>query len=275
MLRLFTAMMHQTFSQEPFLVSGLHGDQILGARSNQQDSFSILAGEDILVLVLADGMGGYTGGELASRAAVEGCLRAFERKSGLPGERMKAAVTAANEQVWSARKKRGEDDEMGTTLVAVWIGEDGLRWVSVGDSLLLLIREEKMFLLNELHQYSAELERMADEGIISREEALSHPARHSLTSALMGKEVPLVDLREECFPLFPGDRVLVASDGVGPYLDSLGPAGMRYLSMLSAEELVRSVLDGINRDGAPNQDNATFDLRGDSKGLICISTAKR
>ena len=55
MLRLFTAMMHQTFSQEPFLVSGLHGDQILGARSNQQDSFSILAGEDILVLVLADG----------------------------------------------------------------------------------------------------------------------------------------------------------------------------------------------------------------------------
>ena len=51
-------MMHQTFSQEPFLVSGLHGDQILGARSNQQDSFSILAGEDALVLVLADGMGG-------------------------------------------------------------------------------------------------------------------------------------------------------------------------------------------------------------------------
>ena len=250
MLRLFTAMMHQTFSQEPFLVSGLHGDQILGARSNQQDSFSILAGEDALVLVLADGMGGYTGGELASRAAVEGCSRAFERKSGLPGERMKAAVTAANEQVWSARKKRGAD---------------GLRWVSVGDSLLLLIREEKMFLLNELHQYSAELERMADEGIISREEALSHPARHSLTSALMGKEVPLVDLREECFPLFPGDRVLVASDGVGPYLDSLGPAGMRYLSMLSAEELVRSVLDGINRDGAPNQDNAT---------LICAEIAR-
>ena len=127
MLRLFTAMMHQTFSQEPFLVSGLHGDQILGARSNQQDSFSILAGEDALVLVLADGMGGYTGGELASRAAVEGCSRAFERKSGLPGERMKAAVTAANEQVWSARKKRGEDDEMGTTLVAAWIGADGLR----------------------------------------------------------------------------------------------------------------------------------------------------
>lgn len=40
------------------MVSGLHGDQILGARSNQQDSFSILAGDDALVLVLADGMGG-------------------------------------------------------------------------------------------------------------------------------------------------------------------------------------------------------------------------
>ena len=258
-------MTQQPFSQEPFLVSGLHGDQILGARSNQQDSFSILAGEDALVLVLADGMGGYTGGELASRAAIEGFSQAFERENRSPGKRMKAAVATANEQVRVVRRKRGKDDEMGTTLVAAWIGPEGLRWVSVGDSLLLLIREEKMFLLNDLHQYSTELERMADEGSISREEALSHPSRHSLTSALMGKEVPLVDLREEFFPLFPGDRLLVASDGVGPYLDSLGPAGIRYLSMLSAEELVCSVLAGINRDGASNQDNAT---------LICAEIAE-
>ena len=46
---------------------------------------------------------------------------------------------------------------------------------------------KKMFLLNELHQYSEELDRMADEGVISRDEALNHPARHFLTSALMGE----------------------------------------------------------------------------------------
>ena len=113
MLRLFTAMMHQTFSQEPFLVSGLHGDQILGARSNQQDSFSILAGEDALVLVLADGMGGYTGGELASRAAVEGCSRAFEQKSGLPGERMKAAVTTQMNRYGPPGRKEGRMTRWG------------------------------------------------------------------------------------------------------------------------------------------------------------------
>lgn len=194
----------RAFFPRTFYGFRLHGEQILGARSNQQDSFSILAGDDALVLVLADGMGGYTGGELASRAAIEGFFQAFERENRSPGKRMKDAVTAANEQVRTVRKKRGKDDEMGTTLVAAWIGPEGLRWVSVGDSLLLLIREEKMFLLNDLHQYSAELERMADEGSISREEALSHPSRHSLTSALMGREVPLVDLREECFPLVPG-----------------------------------------------------------------------
>lgn len=246
-------------SQEPFLVSGLYGDQILGARNNQQDSFSILAGDDALVLLLADGMGGYSGGELASAAAVAGFTRIFEKEGhAAPGKRMRAAVDAANEQVRAARRKRRTDDEMGTTLVAAWIGPEGLRWASVGDSLLLLMREEKMFLLNTLHQYSTELERLAEEGAISWEEALTHPARHSLTSALMGREVPLVDLRDECFPLLPGDRLLVASDGVGPYLDSLGPAGMRYLSLLSAEELVRSVLEGIHRDAAPNQDNATL-----------------
>jgi len=251
-------MTQQPFSQEPFLVSGLHGDQIQGTRSNQQDSFSIQVDEDALLLVLADGMGGYTGGELASRAALEGFSRVFKRKGFLPGERMKFALAAANEQVRSVREKRGKDVEMGTTLVAVWIGEEGVRWVSVGDSLLLLIREGKMFLLNTLHQYSAELDHMADEGTISREEAMNHPDRHFLTSAVMGKDLPLVDLREECFPLVPGDRLLVASDGVGPYLDSLGPAGMRYLSMLSAKELVCSVLDGIIRDNSPSQDNATL-----------------
>lgn len=83
-LRWLTAMTQQPFSQEPFMVSGLHGDQILGARSNQQDSFSILAGDDALVLVLADGMGGYTGGELASRAAIEGFPRRLSGKTGLP-----------------------------------------------------------------------------------------------------------------------------------------------------------------------------------------------
>lgn len=251
-------MIQRPFIQEPFLVSGLHGDQILGTRSNQQDSFSILTGVDALVLVLADGMGGYTGGELASRAAVDGFSRSFEKEICSPGERMMTAVAAANDQVCVVRDRRGKDDEMGTTLIAAWIGEEGLRWVSVGDSLLLLLREEKIFLLNKLHQYSAELERMVNEGVISREEALNHPARHSLTSALMGRDVPLVDLQQECFPLFPGDRLLVASDGVGPYLDFLGPAGLRYLSMLSAEELVRSVLDGINRNSSPNQDNATL-----------------
>lgn len=257
-------MTQQPSFQEPFLISGLHGDQIQGTRSNQQDSFSIQVDEDALLLVLADGMGGYTGGELASRAAVEGFSRAFEQKGFPPRERMKFALIAANEQVRSVREKGGKDVEMGTTLVAVWIGEEGVRWISVGDSLLLLIRKGKMFLLNTLHQYSTELDRMVDEGAISREEAMNHPDRHFLTSAVMGKDVTLVDLREECFPLLPGDRLLVASDGVGPYLDSLGPAGMRYLSMLSAKELVCSVLDGINRDGSPSQDNAT---------LICAEIA--
>lgn len=106
-------MIQQSFCQGPFLVSGLHGDQILGARDNQQDTFSILVGEDAFLLVLADGMGGYTGGELASRAAVEGFSKAFEREYLSPGERMKAAVAAANEQVLAVRKKGGKDDENG------------------------------------------------------------------------------------------------------------------------------------------------------------------
>lgn len=79
----------------------------MGARENQQDTFSILADEDALLLVLADGMGGYTGGELASRAAVEGFSRVFERESISPGEKMKAALAAANEQVLAVRKKEG------------------------------------------------------------------------------------------------------------------------------------------------------------------------
>lgn len=259
-------MMQELPSQEPFLVSGLHGDQILGARSNQQDSFTMLAADDALVLLLADGMGGYSGGELASRAALEGFTQSFERGARMaPGKRMKDAVTAANGHVREVRRKRGMEHEMGTTLVAAWISPEGLRWASVGDSLLLLLREEKFFLLNTLHHYAADLDRMVQAGSMSRDEAQAHPSRQALTSALMGRDVPLVDLRADCFPLMPGDRLLVASDGVGPYVDMLGPAGMKYLSMLSAEELVEAVLDGLKRAAMPSQDNAT---------LMCATIAK-
>ena len=106
-LRWLTAMTQQPFSQEPFMVSGLHGDQILGARSNQQDSFSILAGDDALVA----GPGGRHGG-LYRRGAGQPrgyrrFFQAFERENRSPGKRMKDAVTAANEQVRTVRKKRG------------------------------------------------------------------------------------------------------------------------------------------------------------------------
>lgn len=256
---IITTIMISPSSNEPFMVSGLHGDQILGDRRNQQDSFAILGGEDELVLLLTDGMGGYSGGELASRAAVDSFSLGFQQAyASSAGERMKAGVELANAGVRDARQRMGTEGEMGTTLVAAWITAHGLRWVSVGDSLLLLIRDEKIFLLNTLHHYAAELERMAAAGEISREEALNHPSRHSLTSALMGGAMEIMDVHAEVFPLVPGDRILVASDGVGPYLDSLGPAGTRYLSLLSADELVNAILRGVERAGFLNQDNATI-----------------
>ena len=82
---------------------------------------------------------------------------------------------------------------MGCTLIGAAFGPEGLDWISVGDSPLYLVRKGKIVRLNEDHSLAPEIDRMAEMGRMSEEQAKAHPRRHVLRSALIGAEIDLID----------------------------------------------------------------------------------
>lgn len=210
-----------------------------------------------IVAVLADGMGGHVGGALASRMVCETFIKAYAEQDGPRRERLRGSLEAANSAIAGAVSANPLLSGMGSTLVGVVFGAEGVEWVSVGDSPLLLYRGGEIEPLNEDHSLGPELDRLAKSGLMSMEEARRDPRRHMLRSAVTGEEIDLVDLSRRPLQVEPGDYIILASDGlqalemseieriVAAYGDDGAPA--------VASALIRAV-EAIKD---PHQDNAT------------------
>lgn len=215
------------------------------------------AGDGQLIAVLADGMGGHAGGALASRIVCERFLETCARHDGVVQERLLAGLMAANDAVADKVRDAPWLSGMGSTMIGVVLGSDGVNWVSVGDSPLLLVRRGEIAHLNEDHSLAPELDRLAASGQISVDEARRDPRRHMLRSAVTGDELDLVDVSVKPLAIETGDTIIMASDG---------------LHTLDDEEIAR-IVAGYGADGAaavasaliraveairdPHQDNAT------------------
>ncbi len=191
--------------------------QWIGCRDKQEDSYRVKYFPDGLLVVVADGMGGHHNGELASAEAVCAFEASFAdlTMEGLPvAERLMTALNVANEAVGHAFA--GCSNRGGTTLVAAFIGQGVIRWVSVGDSPLLLWRGGRLLRLNADHSLRAILMEYVSAGSLSHSDAMR--GGHQLRSALTGGEMTFVDAPATPKPLLPGDRIIVASDGVDELL---------------------------------------------------------
>lgn len=246
---------------------------IMGRREHQEDAAAFAKadvtrraanGEAIgngtvgeLIAVLADGMGGHVAGALASTTACRSYIDTYTQTRGPHRAKLAAALTAANQAIASAVERDQALDGMGCTLLGASFGAAGLRWVSVGDSLLYLFRDNKLYQLNENHSLAPVLDRLADLGEIEREAALEHPRRHFLRSALTGAEIEMVDLTDHCLPLQPGDWVLLASDGLETLSDKALANLLAEHRHQTPEQLVEAVIAAIEGAADPYQDNTT------------------
>jgi len=158
-------------------------------------------------VLVADGMGGPPGGEIASAVAVSLVEAGF---TGRSLDELGAAVRAANRAIWDRAGASPELEGMGTTICALGLVDAGsLALVNVGDSRAYLWRDGLLSQLTEDHTVSAEAVRR---GELSESEALGHPHRSVLTRALgVG---PNVELDSGLRPTAAGDRFLVCSDGL-------------------------------------------------------------
>ena len=240
------------------------GGQIQGDRGYQEDDFSITPltaaegrpGEDRLLLVLADGMGGHTGGAVASGIVVQAFQEGFNQARAGIADQLEAGIETANEAVRMKQQSDPDLSEMGSTLIAALVIGPMLYWASVGDSILWLFRDGRLLRLNEDHSMRPLLLDLVNLGRMTEEEALGDSRLHQLRSAIFGEPLPLVDIAADGYPLEAGDLVLLASDGLetlsGEALTNAIKAGGS-----DAQEIVRVLLNGVAAAGVPGQDNTT------------------
>ena len=154
--------------------------------------------------VVADGMGGHRGGEVASALAVDVLAKADQAP-------LSQRVRDANRAVFDRQAGDRSVAGMGTTVTAVEVDGDGasVRLAHVGDSRAYLLRDGDLRMLTEDHTL---VQQMVDEGKITPAEAHEHPQRNILTR-VVGVD-PDVDVDEHTVEVRQGDRLLLCTDGL-------------------------------------------------------------
>ncbi len=175
-------------------------------RQRRANEDSLLARSPLFVV--ADGMGGAQAGEVASRIAVESFEQGLEEGS-TPELALATLATAANARIHELSQAHADQAGMGTTLTAIYVGEEEVTIAHVGDSRAYYFRDAELHRLTDDHSLVDELIR---QGRLTPEEAADHPQRSVITRAL-GPEVT-VEVDTRSFRARDRDVYLICSDGL-------------------------------------------------------------
>jgi serine/threonine protein phosphatase PrpC len=176
-------------------------------RSNNQDSG--YAGSHLLVV--ADGMGGHAGGDVASSVAI-GRLARLDSETPASDivATLEESVLEANQEILRRARDEPQLRGLGTTITALLRAEGKFALAHIGDSRAYLLREEETVQVTKDHTF---VQRLLDEGRLTEEEAERHPQRSVLMRVLGDVDAdPELDLSLR--PAHPGDRWMLCSDGL-------------------------------------------------------------
>jgi serine/threonine protein phosphatase PrpC len=221
-------------------------------RSSNEDAFGYRTEHGIYVV--CDGMGGAAGGEIASRMAVDVLLERMSAEATQPGgERLHEAIAEANRVVLERAEREPGLYGMGTTLVALLLGEaEGSRPALVahaGDSRCYLLRAGKLQRVTQDHSLVDEQIRL---GTMTVEEAERSPFRSVITRAIGTQK----SVTEDVVEIEPekGDVFLLCSDGLTREVDEEGIARMLGAGS-DLDRVAQSLVDAANEAGG--RDNVT------------------
>lgn len=216
-------------------------------RSNNEDSLLI---REPYLFAVADGMGGYAAGEIASRAT----LKAFEvatyrlrHEQYADAEQILAeAFDKANEHIYLMAGRNDAYAGMGTTLTALYLPGDGTAFAAhVGDSRLYIFRNRTLSQVTHDHSYVADL---VARGKLTDKEAFSHPQKNMLLQAIGVDEHIRTDIIH--FAVETGDILLLCSDGLTDMLHDSEIADIMQRNDLNAaaDTLIARALENGGRD---------------------------
>jgi protein phosphatase len=223
-------------------------------REGNEDALLAVAPEDGLLLVaVADGMGGHNAGEVASGLAVDSLRTSLGRVSEDVDvvATLTDAVELANGQIWDAAAQDDAKEGMGTTLVCALVSSEGAVCIAnVGDSRAYTVINNTAQQITSDHTW---VNQQVIEGQLSEREARMSPYRNLLTRSLGNLPKIEVDVFSSV-QLQPGNSLVLVSDGVTGYLDESDIAAILRQSGSAQEAAERLVQESVERGGA---DNAT------------------
>jgi protein phosphatase len=232
-------------------------------RSRNEDRF--VAEGDLGFFAVIDGMGGHSGGELASVAIAEAVTTfiretagdsdktwpiAMDAKLSVLANRLQVAIRTANRTLATRAQSDTALEGSGATLAAALFGDGRLAVSNVGDCRAYILRNGELSQLTRDHSVVAEQIAL---GLLDSEAARTHPLRHVVTRAVSGQPGMSVDIFETTFD--PGDRLVLCSDGIHAVLTDKEIADLVGARERSLDETCRTAIVQVNARGGP--DNAT------------------
>jgi len=242
-------------------------------RECNEDSYItfINAEKDMCFFIVADGMGGYNGGDIASKMVVDSLKQSFESlklsdaKDSDNGveyyirDRLLEGINKANQEVIDYAQTNQGLDGMGTTVVIACIAEGSVYYAHVGDSRLYFANKDRVHQLTTDHSY---VEELVKNGIITREQTKDYPQKNIITMALGSEENFAPDFASK--KLSRGDVLLMCTDGLSNKIDNeelyeyMKSLMATELDQNSVEETAANLIDvALERGG---EDNITVGL---------------
>ena len=234
---------------------------IIGTRKNQQDTVFGQIDGNRSIAVVCDGMGGLNGGELASQTAAGILLNDFYKEkpdSDIP-EFFRKEAYKMNDAVRNLKNAKGEPLDGGTTIVATITVDEKVYWLSIGDSKIYLIRENKIKAVCKEHNVRTKIDEQLKAGIITQQEYKKEERQaEALTSYLGIPRLELMEINKKPFSLKENDILLLCSDGLYKCLSEQDIANIVYYEEPDMERATRRLLDVVVKKRKRAQDNTSL-----------------
>lgn len=233
----------------------IHQASHIGNRKYNQDRVAYAYSNDALLLVLADGMGGHLHGEMAARSAIDTFVESFGHYTQSPPADPQVFLADTMHRAHERIMDFPHDEIVGfpgTTGIAALIQNGKMYWGFAGDSRLYVLRNNEVLFKTRDHSM---VRQWVEWGLISAEEARTHPKRNQITNCLGGSADMFHMESGEPIPLRSGDVVLLGSDGLwGPFSDQELAEAFSSRSVVDVlDNLIACALD--REEG--HSDNAT------------------
>jgi serine/threonine protein phosphatase PrpC len=188
-------------------------DSRQGDRKGNEDRVGYSYSRDVLLMTIADGMGGHIDGEVAAELAVTEITRRFQQearnKLKKPAEFLTSAIQSAHRSIVSHAVENNLLECPRTTVVACIVQNGNAYWAHAGDSRLYVLRRGELVAATQDH---SRVQMMIEAGEITEEMAARHPERNKIFSCLGGVVPPQIAVARE-FPLESGDTLVLSTDG--------------------------------------------------------------